>query len=96
MATRCQARFALTNPKTFQDLPFFAELLHLAAQLTEFLQLGAGQTVVALAPVAIGLRHPVPDGLGRRLELPRQRLRADPGPDHLDHPATVLRRVRCS
>ncbi len=37
--------------------------------------LGAGQTVLAAALIAIGLQHPVPDGLRGRLELLGQFLR---------------------
>ena len=51
---------------------------------------------VALAGIPAGLRHPIPDGLGRRLELPCQSLRRAPRPDQLDHLPAELRRIRRS
>ena len=60
------------------------------------LTLPGTQAVGALAGVPAGLRHPIPDGLGRRLELPRQSLRRAPRPDQLDHLPAELRRIRRS
>jgi hypothetical protein len=54
------------------------QLSVLLPQPTELLTLNAGQTVFALAFVAVGLCHPVADRLGRRLKFPRQLLRLRP------------------
>ena len=54
------------------------------------------QAVGALARVALSLRDPVADRLGRRLELPSQLARCTSGPHQLDHLLSECRRVRRS
>jgi len=57
----------------------------LTPQTGQLLALGAGRAVLTAAFIAIGLAHPVPDRLGGRFELARQRLRGAPGSDQINH-----------
>src|SRR5262245_33470408 len=78
----------------FQDVALLAERLHLTPEAAQLLALFAGQTVLAVAVVAISLRDPVANRLCRRLELLRQLFRVPPGSYQLNEPPLELRRVR--
>src|SRR5215467_10717794 len=77
----------------FQDVALLAQRLDLAPEAAQLLALLGGQTVLAAAVVAIGLRDPVADRLGRRLELLRQLFRGAAGSHQLNEPPLELRRV---
>src|SRR4051812_40781587 len=55
----------------------------LPPQLLELAPLRRGQTILSPSFVEVSLLDPVPDRLGRWLELPRQFLRRPPPPNHL-------------
>src|SRR5439155_20527448 len=80
--------------RPLQVVPLLAEDLILAPEPPQLLALLRGQTILAVAGVAIGLGDPVADRLRRRLELLRQLLRVPPGSHHLNEPPLELRRVR--
>src|SRR5207237_798656 len=66
----------------------------LAPEPPQLLTLLGGQTVLAVAVVAIRLDDPVADRLRRRLELLRQIFRSPPGSHQLNEPPLELRRIR--
>src|SRR6516162_4981926 len=68
-----------------QDIVLLAQLPVLTAQTGQLLTLGAGRAVLSAAFITIGLSHPVPDRLGGRFELPRQRLRGAPRSHQINH-----------
>src|SRR6516164_9033590 len=68
-----------------QDIALLAQSPVLTPQTGQLLALGAGRAVLTPAFVAISLSHPVPDRLGGRFELARQRLRAAPGSNQINH-----------
>src|ERR1700731_3774268 len=76
-----------------QDIALLAQLPVLTPQTGQLLALGAGRAVLSAAFVAIGLPNPVPDRLGGRFELARQRLRCSPRSDQINHLSAEFRRI---
>src|SRR6202040_57746 len=76
-----------------QDIALLAQLPVLTPQTGQLLALGAGRAVLSAAFVAIGLTNPVPDRLGGRFELARQRLRCSPRSDQINHLSAEFRRI---
>src|SRR5205823_4263950 len=70
-----------------------AQLPVLTPQTGQLLAFGAGRAVLSATFIAIGLSHPVPDRLGSRFELARQRLRCAPRSDQINHLAPEFRRI---
>jgi hypothetical protein len=70
------------------------QLAVLATQPAQFVALRCGETVVTFAGVAIGLRQPVVDRLGRGLEFLRQLLGRSPRSHQFNHLRPEFRRVR--
>ena len=68
-------------------------LLIIVSEPIKLLTISAGQTILTAAFVSIGLAHPIPDRLGRWLELPRQLLRRAASTDQIDHLLPELRRL---
>src|ERR1700694_3282399 len=60
----------------------------------ELVTLRARQAILPATFVAVGLRHPVANCLGRRLELFCQLLRRAAATNQLDHLVPELRRIR--
>src|SRR3954452_9998732 len=67
----------------------------LPPQLLELAPLRRGQTILSPPFIEVRLLDPVPDRLGRWLELPRQFLRRTPAPDHLHDLLPELLAVLC-
>src|SRR6202035_2257087 len=68
-----------------QDIALLAQSPVFTPQTGQLLALSAGRAVLSAAFIAIGLSHPVPDHLGGRFELARQRLRGAPRADQINH-----------
>ena len=71
-----------------------AELADLATEPPQFLPLLCRETVRSFTGVEAGLLHPVPDRLGRGLELPPQFFRRPSLPNQFDDALSELRRVQ--
>src|SRR5207247_7086710 len=74
--------------------PLLAERAILPPQPAHFVLLGRRQAVPAVPLITVGLAHPVPDALGRRLELPSELLGRPSFANQLDDALPELRWVR--
>src|SRR5262249_41626222 len=73
-----------------EDLALFPQRAHFTAQAAHLLLLVRGQAIRAATLVPRGLYDPVPDGVGRGLELAREPLGRLPDTRQLDEPVPEL------
>jgi hypothetical protein len=76
-----------------QYLAFFTQLPILTTELAQFLSFGAGEAIVTLAVIAVGLGHPVADRLSGEFELLSKFSRGSSSPRQFDDLVAIFKRI---